>query len=43
MRASGFEKITDLGEWWKRKTRLPLPLGGNVVRKDIPPPVRRER
>src|SRR4029434_10330885 len=39
---SGFEKIVDLGEWWKRKTRLPLPLGGNVVRKDIPPPVRRD-
>jgi 1,4-dihydroxy-6-naphthoate synthase len=39
---SGFEKIVDLGEWWKRKTRLPLPLGGNVVRKDIPPRVRRD-
>jgi 1,4-dihydroxy-6-naphthoate synthase len=38
---SGFEKIVDLGEWWKRQTGLPLPLGGNVVRKDIPPPVRR--
>lgn len=39
---SGFEKIIDLGEWWKNKTALPLPLGGNVVRKDIPPPVRRD-
>ena len=39
---SGFEKIVDLGEWWKRNTGLPLPLGGNVVRKDIPPPVRRD-
>jgi 1,4-dihydroxy-6-naphthoate synthase len=39
---SGFEKIVDLGEWWKRQTALPLPLGGNVVRKDIPPPVRRD-
>jgi 1,4-dihydroxy-6-naphthoate synthase len=38
----GFEKILDLGEWWKGRTGLPLPLGGNVVRKDIPPPVRRE-
>ncbi len=38
----GFEKIVDLGEWWKRKTGLPLPLGGNVVRKDIAQPVRRE-
>jgi len=39
---SGFEKIVDLGEWWKRKTGLPLPLGGNVVRKDIPALVRRD-
>ena len=29
-------KIIDLGEWWKRETGLPLPLGGNVLRKDIP-------
>ena len=34
---SGFRKIVDLGEWWKRETGLPLPLGGNVLRKDIPP------
>ncbi|PYJ38999.1 MAG: ABC transporter substrate-binding protein [Verrucomicrobia bacterium] len=39
---SGFEKIVDLGEWWKRETGLPLPLGGNVMRKDIPPPVRHD-
>jgi 5,8-dihydroxy-2-naphthoate synthase len=39
---SGFEKIVDLGEWWKRKTGLPLPLGGNVVRKDIAPSVRND-
>jgi 1,4-dihydroxy-6-naphthoate synthase len=39
---SGFEKIIDLGEWWKAQTGLPLPLGGNVVRKDIPPLVRRD-
>ena len=39
---SGFEKVVDLGEWWKRETGLPLPLGGNVVRKDIPPPVRHD-
>ena len=25
----------DLGEWWKSNTALPLPLGGNVVRKDL--------
>ncbi|MBO0695619.1 MAG: ABC transporter substrate-binding protein, partial [Verrucomicrobia bacterium] len=39
---SGFEKIVDLGEWWKAQTGLPLPLGGNVVRKDIPPAVRHD-
>lgn len=39
---AGFEKIVDLGEWWKRQTGLPLPLGGNVIRKDIPPAVRHD-
>jgi 1,4-dihydroxy-6-naphthoate synthase len=39
---SGFEKVIDLGEWWKQKTGLPLPLGGNVIRKDIPPAIQRE-
>ncbi len=39
---SGFEKVVDLGEWWKGKTNLPLPLGGNVIRKDIPPAIQRE-
>ncbi len=39
---SGFEKVVDLGEWWKRKTALPLPLGGNVIRKDIPPDIRHD-
>ena len=38
----GFVKIRDFGEWWKNTTGLPLPLGGNVIRKDIPPDVRRE-
>ncbi len=39
---SGFQKIVDLGEWWKRETDLPLPLGGNVLRKDIPYPVQHD-
>lgn len=30
------EKIVDLGEWWFERTKLPLPLGGNIVRKDLP-------
>lgn len=38
----GFLKIRDLGEWWKETTGLPLPLGGNVVRKDLSPELRKE-
>lgn len=32
---SNLHKIVDLGEWWYRETRLPLPLGANVIRKDL--------
>lgn len=35
--AEGFEKVLDLGQWWKAETGLPLPLGGNVIRKDFTP------
>jgi 1,4-dihydroxy-6-naphthoate synthase len=38
----GFRLVLDLGSWWKEQTGLPLPLGGNVIRKDIPPDVRKE-
>ena len=31
----GLFLIADLGEWWFNKTGLPLPLGGNVIRKDL--------
>ena len=31
----GLHLIVDLGEWWFQETGLPLPLGGNVVRKDL--------
>jgi 1,4-dihydroxy-6-naphthoate synthase len=32
----GFTKIVDLGVWWAEETGgLPLPLGGNVVRRDL--------
>jgi 1,4-dihydroxy-6-naphthoate synthase len=31
----GLHKIVDLGEWWHRETKLPLPLGGNVIRRDL--------
>jgi len=32
---SGLRKILDLGAWWKEETGLPLPLGGNAVRRDL--------
>lgn len=31
----GLYKIIDMGEWWFKDTGLPLPLGGNVIRKDL--------
>ena len=34
--AEGMTKILDLGEWWTRTRGLPLPLGCNVIRKEIP-------
>jgi 1,4-dihydroxy-6-naphthoate synthase len=33
----GLKKIVDLGEWWTARTGLPLPLGGNVIRRDLGP------
>ena len=33
----GLTEIVDLGRWWKGETGLPLPLGGNVVRRDLGP------
>ena len=32
----GLHLIADMGAWWLDKTGLPLPLGGNVIRKDMP-------
>jgi len=31
----GLDKVLDLGEWWHKKTGLPLPMGGNVIRRDL--------
>jgi 1,4-dihydroxy-6-naphthoate synthase len=31
----GLHKVLDLGEWWHEKTGLPLPMGGNVIRRDL--------
>jgi 1,4-dihydroxy-6-naphthoate synthase len=35
--ARGFNKVVDLGEWWKSETGLPLPLGGNAIKKSLGP------
>ena len=31
----GLHLVADMGEWWFEETGLPLPLGGNVIRKDL--------
>ncbi len=36
---SGLHLWADLGAWWLQDTRLPLPLGGNVVRRDLGPEI----
>jgi 1,4-dihydroxy-6-naphthoate synthase len=33
----GLHLVLDLGVWWQEKTGLPLPLGGNAVRRDLGP------
>ena len=33
----GFHKVIDLGEWWYEETGLPLPLGANVIRRNLGP------
>ena len=38
----GFKLALDLGSWWKSVTGLPLPLGGNVIRKDIPRDIQKQ-
>jgi 1,4-dihydroxy-6-naphthoate synthase len=33
--SSGLSKILDLGKWWHERTGLPLPLGGNAIRRSL--------
>jgi 1,4-dihydroxy-6-naphthoate synthase len=40
--AHGLHLVADMGEWWYQETGLPLPLGGNVVRKDLGPELTRK-
>jgi len=32
---AGLHLVRDLGEWWYEQTGLPLPLGGNIIRRDL--------
>jgi len=34
---SGLQRVVDLGKWWLRMTGLPLPLGGNAIRRSLGP------
>ena len=31
----GLSKVLDLGEWWHERTGLPLPMGGNVIKREL--------
>ena len=33
----GLHKILDMGKWWRDQTGLPLPLGGNAIRRELGP------
>jgi 5,8-dihydroxy-2-naphthoate synthase len=33
--AMGLHKVLDLGEWWHERTGLPLPMGGNAIRREL--------
>jgi 1,4-dihydroxy-6-naphthoate synthase len=35
----GLRKVLDLGEWWYQETKLPLPLGGNAIRRALDHPI----
>ena len=35
----GLHKVLDLGEWWHETTGLPLPMGGNAIRRDLGPEI----
>jgi len=37
----GLSKVVDLGEWWHQETGLPLPLGGNAIRRSLGPETHR--
>ena len=38
----GLDKIVDLGAWWKQETGLPLPMGGNAIRRSLGPELQKQ-
>jgi len=38
----GLHKVLDLGEWWHQRHGLPLPMGGNAIKRDLGPELTRE-
>jgi 1,4-dihydroxy-6-naphthoate synthase len=38
----GLHRIVDLGKWWRDKTGLPLPLGGNAIKRELGPELMRK-
>ncbi len=38
----GLHKVLDLGEWWHERTGLPLPMGGNAIRRELGPEIIRQ-
>jgi len=40
--SKGLHKVLDLGEWWHGRHGLPLPMGGNVIRRDLGEPLIKE-
>lgn len=41
-KSAGLHLVVDLGQWWHEQTGLPLPLGGNCIRRDLGPKVCQE-
>ena len=38
----GLRKIVDLGDWWLKDTGLPLPMGGNAIKRDLGPELQKQ-
>lgn len=38
----GLHKVLDLGEWWHQRHGLPLPMGGNAIKRDLGPELTKE-